>query len=401
MALLIMILVCATSTEHLIRTIRISRMIYRTKAHSMQLPLVDLRAQYEKIKPEIDRELHDVMQKSAFVGGEKVARFEEAFAAFLDIQHAIGVGNGTDALYLALKAAGIGQGDEVLVPAMTFIATSEAVTMAGAIPVFVDIEEDSYLIDLEDAGSRITPSTKAIIPVHLYGQPVDMARVQQLAEKHNLLVVEDAAQAHAAMYGDRFAGTLGQLGCFSFYPGKNLGAYGDGGAVVTSDGALAERVRRLANHGRTSKYDHSMEGVNSRLDGLQAAVLGVKLSHLQEWSEARIRSAAEYTARLSDVGDVTTPRVLDGRRHVFHLYVLRVPKRDELLDHLRENGVGAGIHYPIPCPFLEAYHHRGFKPEDFPVSHQVAGEVVSLPMFPELTVEQIETVTSLIRDFYG
>ncbi len=367
----------------------------------MNLPLVDLKIQYEAIRPEIEQAIKDVIQKSAFIGGEKVAQFEESFSSYLGIDYTVGVGNGTDALFLALKAAGIGHGDEVIVPANTFIATSEAVSLTGALPVFVDIDERDYLMNMDDAASKVKPTTKAIIPVHIYGQTADMDRVLDLADRHNLVVVEDAAQAHGARFGDSFAGTMGHMGCFSFYPGKNLGAFGDAGAVVTSDRDLAEKVRRLANHGRTAKYDHSIEGVNSRLDGLQAAILDVKLRHLEDWSAKRLENAQEYNRLLSDVEVVITPNIHDGRRHVFHLYVLRVPNRDELLKYLRENGIGAGIHYPIPCPFLEAYRERGFRTEDFPVSSKIADEIISLPMFPELTADQKETVSELIRSFYG
>ncbi|MFC1628597.1 DegT/DnrJ/EryC1/StrS family aminotransferase [Gemmatimonadota bacterium] len=367
----------------------------------MHIPLVDLRIQYENLHSEIDRAMQDVISNSAFIGGPPVSQFEESFAAYLGTTHAVGVGNGTDALYLALKAAGIGPGDEVLLPAMTFIATSEAVSLTGAHPVFADIRNDDYCIDLEDAESKITPSTKAIIPVHLYGQPADMSAVMALAKQYGLTVIEDTAQAHAAKFGDQTAGTIGDLGCFSFYPGKNLGAYGDGGAVVTGDAELAMKVRRLANHGRSAKYDHSMEGVNSRLDGLQAAVLSVKLRYLDAWSAARYDNALEYSKRLTGMSEVTTPRVLKGRTHVFHLYALRVQRRDELLAHLREHGVGAGIHYPIPCPLLEAYSDKGYRSEDFPVASQVAGELLSLPMFPELTIDQIEYIVAQVGEFYG
>ena len=386
----------------------------------MNIPFVDLKTQYESIKDEIDSVISEVISKSAFIGGPYVKSFEESFASFCNVKHCVGVGNGTDALFIALKALGIGQGDEVITAANSFIATSEAITMTEARVVFVDINPQTYNMDhqklreflekdcnVDDkTGQPVNRQTgkqiKAIIPVHLYGQPADMDFILDIAKKHNLKVVEDAAQAHGAIYKGRTIGSIGDVACFSFYPGKNLGAYGDGGAIVTNDEALAKKARMLANHGRTEKYNHEVEGVNSRLDGLQAAILNVKLKHLSEWSESRRKNAHLYNEYLKDT-ELITPVEIDNVKAVYHLYVVRVNSnsRQRLQDHLKSKGIATGIHYPIALPNLTAYSYLKHSNNDFPEATKASQEILSLPMFPELNESQINYITDKIREFYN
>lgn len=361
----------------------------------MKVPFVDLNAQYHSISEEIDGAIKVVINDAAFIGGYYVKRFEEAFAAYCQAKHCIGVGNGTDALYIALRALGIGQGDEVITVANSFIATSEAITLTGARVVFVDCDSETYNIDVEKVPAAITPRTKAIVPVHLYGQPADMSALQTIAQRHGIFLVEDAAQAHGADIGGHRVGTFGKLACFSFYPGKNLGAYGDAGAIVTDDEALSLHCRMIANHGRTQKYDHDFEGTNSRLDGLQAAILNAKLRRLEEWTDRRRRCAALYNELLQGSG-VITPCVAPEKRHVYHLYVVRVPDRDVIQAALKEAGIATGVHYPIALPSLAAYRYLGYKSEDFPIANRYAGEILSLPMFPEMTDEQVAYVCDVL-----
>jgi dTDP-4-amino-4,6-dideoxygalactose transaminase len=365
---------------------------------TMNVPFVDLKAQYDSIKPEIDSAIASVIRQTAFIGGPFVKEFEEAFARYCGVDRCVGVANGTDALFVALKALGIGEGDEVITAANSFIATSEAINMAGAKVVFVDINPKTYNIDVDRIEEKITPRTKAIIPVHLYGQPADMDPILALAKKHGLRVVGDAAQAHGALYKGRPIAQLADITCFSFYPGKNLGAYGDAGALVTNNEAWATAARMLANHGRTKKYDHDLEGVNSRLDGIQAAILKVKLAHLDEWTENRRRNAYRYNAFLKDAG-VTTPVELDNVRAVYHLYVVRVAggRREAFMDALKAAGIDTGIHYPLALPFLNAYKYLGHTEADFPNALKASTEIVSLPMFPELSAEQIEYVAGRVK----
>jgi dTDP-4-amino-4,6-dideoxygalactose transaminase len=364
----------------------------------MQIPFVDVHAQYLSIKEEIDAVIADVIAKSAFIGGDYVKSFESAFAEFCGVKHCVGVGNGTDALFIALKALGIGPGDEVITAANSFIATSEAITMAGARVVFVDIDPKTYNIDVSAIEAKITPKTRAIIPVHLYGQPADMDPILALANKYNLKVLEDAAQAHGALYKGRTIGSIGDMACFSFYPGKNLGAYGDAGAIVTTHEELAVKARMIANHGRIAKYDHEMEGVNSRLDGLQAAILGVKLRHLPEWTESRQRNAKLYSEHLNG-SSLVAPSELEDVKAVYHLYVVRVPKRkrEKLQEQLKANGIATGIHYPIALPNLKAYEYLNHNGNEFPEATKASQEILSLPMFPELRKEQIEYVSKTIN----
>ena len=369
----------------------------------MNIQLVDLQAQYSNIKTEINAVVSDVISKSAFIGGSYLKSFETAFAGFCNVKHCIGVGNGTDAIFIALKALGIGKGDEVITAANSFIATSEAITMTGARVVFVDIDPRTYNMDpnkLEDyLKKRLTPQPKAVIPVHLYGQPADMDSILAIARKHNLKIVEDAAQAHGAFYKGRIIGSLGDMACFSFYPGKNLGAYGDAGAIVTNSDELAVKARMFANHGRIDKYDHEIEGVNSRLDGLQAAILGVKLKHLPEWSEKRMKNAYLYNEYLKGT-DLITPVEIDNVKAVYHLYVVRVQKekRKQLQEHLKSKGISTGIHYPIALPNLKAYSYLNHNGSDFPEATKASQEILSLPMYPELEEKQIEYVGEKIKE---
>ncbi len=366
----------------------------------MNIPLVDLAAQYMSIKEEIDRAISDVITSTAYVGGPFVEAFEKAFADFCAAKHCISVGNGTDALFIALRVLGIGNGDEVITAANSFIATSEAITLTGARVVFVDIDPKTYNIDVGKIEGKITGKTKAIIPVHLYGQPADMAPIAKIAAKYGLKIVEDAAQAHGARYRGLAVGSLGDLACFSFYPGKNLGAYGDGGAIVTSSDELALKARMFANHGRVDKYNHEIEGVNSRLDGLQAAVLEVKLRHLPAWNEQRRKNAYLFNEYLEGTG-LTSPVEIADVEAVYHLYVVRVESgaRENLQDHLRSNGISTGIHYPIALPNLKAYSYLNHSEADFAEATSASREILSLPMFPELQEQQIEYIVDKIREF--
>ena len=355
----------------------------------MKIPLVDLKAQYASIKPEIDAAVQRVLDETDFIGGSAVSEFEKSFAAYCGTHFAVGLANGTDALQLSLLALGVGKGDEVITAVNTFIATSEAISATGARPVFVDNDPHTYTIDVRKIEEKITPRTKAIIPIHLYGQPAAMDAVNEIAVRHNLAVVEDAAQAHGASFKGRTVGTLGKLACFSFYPGKNLGAYGDAGAIATNDEALANKVRMLANHGRLKKYEHEIEGYNSRLDTLQAAVLSVKLRHLRAWTERRQQNASTYSQLLARAANIVTPVVHADAVHVYHLYVVRVQQREKVQQALKDAGIATGIHYPIPLHMQPAYKHLGLPAGSFPVAERFAGEILSLPMYPELSADQI------------
>jgi len=356
----------------------------------MEVPFVDLKTQYRSLKAELDPAIMAVIEDAAFISGKYARAFESAFASYIGAQHCVGFGNGTDALYVAMKSLGVGPGDEVITAANTFIATSEAISRTGARVVFVDCEEEHYGIDVAKLTAAITPRTKAIVPVHLYGQPADMDPILVLAREHSLLVIEDAAQAHGATYKQRKIGTLGHCACFSFYPGKNLGAYGDAGAATTDNTELAKRMRMVGDHGCQQKYTHEFEGENSRLDGIQAAVLSVKLPHLDGWNARRLEVAGRYSEALCGV--VGTPVVRSDVRHVFHLYVVRVRNRDEVLKHLTSRGIGCGIHYPIALPFQPAYARLDHKPEDFPVARAVMDEILSLPIHGDLTDAQVDYV---------
>ncbi len=366
----------------------------------MKIPFVDLKAQYRSIASEIDEAMAKVVADCAFIKGKYVHEFEANFSQFCQADYCVGVGNGTDSLFIALKALGIGAGDEVIVPANTFVATSEAVTLAGAKIVFVDCDPRSYNIDVGLIELGISSKTRAIIPVHLYGQPADMKTIREIAEKYGLKIIQDCAQAHGAEIDGKSLASFGDILCFSFYPGKNLGAYGDAGAIIPNDEELATQARMVANHGRISKYDHEFEGVNSRMDGIQGAVLDVKLKHLPAWTKKRRKNAGLYNKLLQGVGDIVTPYVADNVKHVYHLYVIRTKKRDGLQQYLKDKGIVAGIHYPIALPNLQAYRYLEHKPEDFPVASQYQNEILSLPMYPELTEEMVEYVAEKLKVFY-
>ncbi len=364
------------------------------------IPFVDLRAQHRSLKAELTAAIDEVMGNCDFILGRAVEQFESEFAAFLGAQHAVGVGTGLDALHLTLCAAGIGPGDEVIIPANTFVATALAVTAAGAKPTLVDASAATYNIDPSRIEDAITPKTKALMPVHLYGQPCDMDAILDIAKKHSLLLIEDACQSHGARYKNKATATFGLAGCFSFYPGKNLGACGDGGMVVTDDAALAEKVRTFRNYGQKQKYQHVEKGTNSRLDTLQAAILRIKLKRLAEWNTLRARHAQRYSDKLASVPQVVTPRVADDRTHIFHLYVIRAERRQKLQEHLSKEGIQTLIHYPLPVHLHSAYSDLGYGRGDFPVSEGLADEILSLPMHAELTDAQIDQVCDAIGRFY-
>jgi dTDP-4-amino-4,6-dideoxygalactose transaminase len=358
----------------------------------MNVPFLDLKAQHEPIRAELMASINEVIDWGAFAGGPFVAQFEDDFAAFCTTRHAVGVGNGTDALWLALLAYNIGPGDEVITVPNTFIATAEAISYCGAKPVFVDVDPSTLTMDPSLLEGAITPRTRAVIPVHLYGQTADMDPIMAIAAKHKLRVIEDACQAHGAEYKGRRAGSIADAGCFSFYPGKNLGALGEAGAVVTNDAALAAKMKVLRDHGQESKYHHSLIGWNARMDGIQGAVLRVKLKHLDRGNAARRQHAKIYGELLAGLDDLVLPTVPDHNLPVFHLYVVRVGKRDRVLQALGQRGISCGVHYPKPVHLQKAYEGLGLKAGSFPVAEQSADELLSLPMFPELTPDQIKFV---------
>ncbi|MFN8179470.1 MAG: DegT/DnrJ/EryC1/StrS family aminotransferase [bacterium] len=364
----------------------------------MNVPFNDLRAQYHTIKPEIDAAIGEILESCAYIGGPALERFEKSFAAYCGTKHGIGIASGTAALHVAFAALDIGPGDEIITTPWTFIATVEAISQTGASVRFVDCRLSDGCIDPDQLEAAITPRTKAIVPVHIFGQPADMDPIMAIANRRGVPVIEDSAQAHGAEDKGRRVGTFGRMACFSFYPGKNLGAYGDGGGIVTNDDALAARVRLLRDHGRTTKYEHQVEGYNYRLDGLQAAVLDVKLRHLEAWTEARRRFAARYDALLAGCEDIVPIRPRSGVRHVYHLYVVRVQDREALLPLVAKRGVGVGVHYPIPLHLQPAYRHLGFARGAFPNAERLAGEVMSLPMYAEMDPSAPEYVVSVLRE---
>jgi len=362
------------------------------------VPLVDLAAQYRTIAPEVEQAAAKVLREADFILGSEVKRFEQEFAEFCESRYAVGVDSGTSAIELALRAYEIGAGHEVITAANSFIATSLAVSHAGATPVLIDVDPRTYTIDVAVIEQAITPRTKAIIPVHLYGHPAYMDRIQEIAERHRLVVIEDACQAHGARYRGRRVGSWSHASAFSFYPGKNLGAYGDGGMVVTNDQRIAQRVEMLRNYGQQEKYHHLFRGYNRRLDTLQAAVLRVKLRYLERWNEARRRHAALYHKLLKGSG-VGLPSEAADARSAWHLYVIRVGHRDALREHLASRGISTGVHYPIPIHLQPAYQDLGHKAGDFPISESSARSILSLPMYAELVRRQIELVAEAIREF--
>ncbi len=369
----------------------------------MNVPFIDLKAQYETIKEEINAAVHNVLQSCAFAGGPYVEQFEEHFADYCNCRHAIGVGSGTEALWLTLLALGVGKGDEVITVPNTFIATAEAISFCGASPVFVDIDASTCNMAPHLMENAVTDKTRAVIPVHLYGQTADMDPIREAARKHNLYVIEDACQAHGAEYKGKKAGSLGNAGCFSFYPGKNLGAYGEAGAVVTNDDGLDERIRYLRDHGQPQKYHHRLIGWNARMDGIQGAVLTVKLNFLDQWNALRRQNAALYKRLLDEADGVVLPEEAEHRKHVYHLFPIRQPYRDVLMSDLKAKDIHCAIHYPLPIHLQDAYKHLGLKPGVFPATEKAAEEVLSLPMFPELTEPMIEHVCNEIKKWeeYG
>jgi len=360
------------------------------------VPYLDLRAQYHSIKSEIDAAVARVLESTQYTLGDEVAAFERAFAGYCDAGEAIAVNSGTSALHLALLAAGVGPGDEVVTVPFTFVATVSAIVYTGAQPVLVDIEPGYYTMDPARLEAAITPRTRAIVPVHLFGQPADMDPILEIASRRGIAVIEDAAQAHGAEYRGRRAGSMGRLACFSFYPGKNLGAYGEGGAVVTSDPELARKIRVLRNWGEERRYEHAVKGFNYRMDGIQGAILRVKLQYLERWTDARRERAARYRQALAGAG-IGLPEERPGVRHVYHVFAVRVPQRDAWRERLTEAGIQTGVHYPIPVHLQPAHRDLGYARGDFPVSEAVAADVMSLPIFPELSDVQIEAVAAALR----
>jgi len=361
------------------------------------IPFADLHAQYLSIKDEIDAAIADVISASSFIRGPHVDRFEAGFADAIDAAHCVSCANGTDALYITMSALGLRRSDEVIVPAMSWISTSETVTQAGGRVVFCDIDPLTHTLDPEKLSEVITPRTVGIIPVHLYGHPARMDRIMEIASAQGLWVLEDCAQAHLAEFRGRKVGTFGVAGTFSFYPGKNLGAMGDAGGIVTDDAALAERMAMFARHGGLKKHDHQIEGINSRLDGLQAAILNVKLAHLPAWTERRRALAARYEQLLDTANDVTLPKEADWATHVWHVYQIRVADREGLMQHLKAQDIQTGVNYPNALPFLPCYADHGHAPKDFPQAHALAEQTLSLPLFPEMTEAQQDTVVQSVH----
>lgn len=355
------------------------------------IPLVDLRVQFHDIRTEVLNAIDDVLSEMRLFLGDNVTAFEREFADYCGVRECVGVGSGTDALVLALRAAGVGAGDEVITVGNTFIATVEAIVLVGATPVLVDIDPDTYTMDPDALAARISSRTRAIVPVHLYGQLADMPRIMRVAQRHGLLVIEDACQAHGAKLAGKRAGSFGDAACFSFYFSKNLGAYGEAGAVLTNNSEVARQIVRIRNHGQTGKYDHQVLGVNSRLDELQAAVLRIKLRHLDDWNDRRRSHATNYNQLLAGTG-LVLPSEAPGSRHVYHLYVVRSSNRDSIITGLGEAGVGTGIHYPVPIHLQPAWVAHGFAPVSLPITEAYAREIVSLPLYPELTETEIEFI---------
>lgn len=370
-----------------------------TRARVKNVPLIDLHAQYMSIKAEIDAAIAGVIAKSAFVRGPYVDAFEERFASAMGAEHCVSCANGTDALYIAMRALGLKPGDEVITSAHSWIATGATITQAGGKVVFCDTDKDTFTIDVQRLADLITPRTVGIIPVHLYGQAADMDPIVALAKRHGLWVIEDSAQAHLATYKGRRIGTFGAAATFSFYPSKNLGAFGDAGAIITNDAALARQMAMFARHGGLTKNDHEIEGINSRLDGLQAAILSVKLQHLPSWTKIRQAIASAYDRELASLSQITTPVTAAGREHVYHLYVVRHDQRPALIEHLKGRGVQTGINYPVALPFLKSYAYLGHRPEDFPNAFHNQSRILSLPMFAEMSDAQRAHVVGSIGDF--
>jgi dTDP-4-amino-4,6-dideoxygalactose transaminase len=360
------------------------------------VPFLDLKAQYVGIREEVNAAIAKVFDSAQFVLGDAVTQFEQSFAAYCGVEHAIALNTGTSALHVALLAAGIGPGDEVITVSMTFVATTAAVLYCGATPVFVEVDEATWNMDPVAVEAAITPKTRAILPVHLHGRMAAMDEIMQLAERHKLVVIEDAAQAHGAQHNTRSAGSMGAIGCFSFYPGKNLGAYGEGGAAVTNSSELAHKIRLLRDWGQENKYQHTFHGFNYRMDGIQGAVLGVKMHHIEEWTESRRAHAARYTEQLTGL-DIRLPSPEGNNRHVWHVYAILTKQRDKVAAKLNERGIATGIHYPIPVHMQKAYSSLGYKHGDLPITERLGRELLSLPIYPEMTIAQIDEVVQALR----
>ncbi len=365
-----------------------------------KIPFVDLLSQYKSIKPAIDKAIENVIEESAFIGGRYVKEFEDSFASLYGIKHVIGCANGTDSLYIIMKMLGIGTGDEVITVANSWISSSETITQTGAKPVFVDIDPVYGSVNENKIEEKITPRSKAIIAVHLQGQMCAIENIRQICERHNIYLIEDCAQSHLSSMNGVRAGLKGIASSFSFYPGKNLGAYGDAGCIITNDDEMAKRFRMYANHGALKKHQHQIEGINSRLDGLQAAILSAKLPYLQSWTDSRIKNAGIYDKYLSGISQIKLPAVRPGSVHTFHLYMIRAEHRDGLMNYLKDQGVDTAIHYPTALPNLPAYKYLGHQPEDFPEATKAEKEILSLPMYPELTEEQIIYISDRIKNYY-
>lgn len=366
----------------------------------MKVALVDLTAQYENIKQDIDAAMASVISDTAFIGGKYVKEFETNFAKLYGVKHVIPTANGTDSLYILMKMLRIKTGDEVITAANSWISSSETVTQAGGHPVFVDVHPDYYSLDENKLEEKITPRTKGVIVVHLQGQMCAIERIKEICDKHGIWLIEDCAQSHFSESNGKRAGLIGIAGSFSFYPGKNLGAYGDAGCITTNDDILAEKCRMFANHGALKKPDHKMEGINSRLDGLQAAILSAKLPYILKWTDQRIQHAKKYTETLQGIKEIVLPKVRPGTKHSFHLYVIRAQKRNQLMEFLKKQDIETAIHYPIALPNLPAYEYLKHSPSDFPVATRLQDEILSIPLYPELNAEMIQFISDQIRNFY-
>ena len=367
----------------------------------MNIPFVDLKAQYKSIQSEMDAAIANVINETAFIGGKYVNEFEEKFAELYGVKHVISCANGTDSLYIIMKMLGIGNGDEVVTVANSWISSSETISQTGAKPVFVDIDPIYYSMDENLLEQKITSKTKALVLVHLLGQMCEMEKIKAICDKYNIYIIEDCAQSHFSEYKGTRAGVTGIAGSFSFYPGKNLGAYGDAGCIITNDDDLAIKCKMFARHGALKKHQHLMEGINSRLDGLQAAVLQTKLPYILKWTDQRITNAKYYDIALSSIENIVCPKVRPNTKHTYHLYVIRAQKRDLLAKYLKEKGIETAIHYPVPLPLMEAYKYLGCTMDDFPISVKYKNEILSLPMYPELTTAEIDYIAETIKGFYS
>jgi dTDP-4-amino-4,6-dideoxygalactose transaminase len=371
----------------------------KAKDNQNMIPFVDLNAQYQNIREDIDEAIRNCINRGTFINGKIVTEFENKFASYIGTKYCVGCGNGTDALEIILHSLGIGPGDEVIVPALSWIATAECVNNVGAEPVFVDINPLDYNIDYNRIEEKISSYTKAIIPVHLYGGPSEMTEIMRIAEKHSLYVVEDCAQAHGAEYYGQKAGSFGVASAFSFFPSKNLGAFGDAGAIITNDLNLAERARMISNHGQLKvKHSHFLVGRNSRLDTLQASILDVKLRHLDEWNESRRQAASYYRSGLNDIKEIVLPADIPYNKHVFHLFVIQCNRRNELIELFEKNNISFGIHYPKAMPFFEAYSYKNLSEKEFPVVSQLTDKIISLPIYPEISEKQIDMVCKVLHE---